>query len=126
CASYGLFCVEVFRKRVPLFHGLDVLFVVETIGGRLLHRAAIHDRDSSPFSAEARQGGSLAGRARSRPLAPDLRAVLEEPVENFLFLRVEEGANSHLTALGRDLLVAGETLLREEGVVGEQLGCRLD
>jgi hypothetical protein len=58
---------QVLDERDALLQELGHLLVVETVGGRLLHRPAVHQRDpAQPATSRAKSGASLAAAARAR------------------------------------------------------------
>src|SRR5207249_7327597 len=119
-----LFRLQVLDEGDPFLQGLDDLLVVESVGRRLLQGAPVDDRDASPLPAELREVRLLAGRAGALSLPPRLGPVVEEAVEDLALLAVEDRPQTRLAASGPELLVARERLLREQGVVGRELGRR--
>ena len=125
--GHRLLGLEVLDERDPLFEGLDDLFVVEPIGRRLLHRAAVDDRDAAPLAAEARRSPALRRRARARSRSsPHLRSVVEKSVQGLPLLAVEDRSHGRFALFGHERLVAAQRLLDEQRVIGEQLRRRVD
>jgi hypothetical protein len=122
----GLFRLQVLDEGNPLLQGLDDLLVVQTVRGRVLHRAPVDDGDAAPFPAEAREVRGLGRRPGALALAAHLGAVMEEPVEHLALLAVEDGPEPRFPPRPRERLVSGEGLLRQQRVVGEELGRGVD
>src|SRR5260221_401812 len=73
----GLLRLQVLDEGNPFLQGLDDLLVVQAVGGRVLHGAAVDDGDAAPFPGEAREG-----RVPSRPPgAPAVAAHFGSTVE---------------------------------------------
>ena len=117
---------EAFSEVDALFERLGDFFVIQRVGRRIDHSAAVGERDAAPGLEELQIDRVAAFGGGLFVLGANGAGVGEELVGDDVFFFVPDGANGGFGVGGTERFVAFHELLHLDRVVRERFGGRVD